>query len=203
MGCSQDDRLERRRRSFVEVGRALFIEKGFERTTLAEVVERAGGSLSTLYKLFGGKAGLLTAVVEERSRSGRSLIVEIGESDLDPATALRRLGEEMRRNLLDPEGIAISRVVIAYSLEDPEFAADFYRKTLLESHEALAELFERWREKGIALRGEPKVMAAAFLGLFIYEFHSSAISHGTLSQWDFGNLEDKIAFFCRGAGLSG
>ena len=130
MECSRDERLDRRRHAFVEAARTLFVEQGFDRTTLADVVDRAGGSLATLYKLFGNKAGLLAAVVQERARSGESLIDRIGESDLEPVAALHWLGGELRKRMLEPEAVAISRVVIAYSIEDGDFAADFYRKTL-------------------------------------------------------------------------
>ena len=85
MEHSKGDRLGKRRQAFVEAARALFIEKGFERTALADVVERSGGSLATLYKLFGNKAGLLTAVVQEQVRSGESLIEEIGSRTIEPS----------------------------------------------------------------------------------------------------------------------
>lgn len=40
------------------------MEQGYDGTSLAEIVRRSGGSLATLYDLFGNKQGLLM-----RSRS--------------------------------------------------------------------------------------------------------------------------------------
>jgi len=201
MDCSHEERLERRRKAFVVAARKLFVEQGFERTTLADVVDLAGGSLATLYKLFGNKAGLLTSVVQERVRSTESLINQIGEAEPEPVAALHRLGAEMRKRMLEPEAVAISRVVIAYSIEDGEFAAEFYRKTLLCSHQALTRVFERWRDKGVPFRGEPSAMASIFLGIFVYELHSAAINHVVLPPGECGEMKDKIDFFCYGAGL--
>lgn len=62
-------RLDRRRIALVAAAKALFIEKGYEGTTLGDIVERAGGSLSTLYKLFGNKDGLLEAVISRVPKS--------------------------------------------------------------------------------------------------------------------------------------
>lgn len=202
MELSEDGRLERRRRALVDAARSLFIEQGFERTTLADVVQRAGGSLATLYKLFGNKAGLLSAVVRQRTRSSEDMIAGLAESGLAPAEALRRIGEQLHKVLLDPEQIAMSRIVIAYSLEDAEFASGFYQETLLQSQRTLTEVFTRWRDEGVELQGAPAVLAEIFLGIFVYEVHSEAISHGAMSGSGTREMSGKIDFFCRGAGFS-
>lgn len=202
MEQSEPGRLGKRRQAFVEAARGLFIEKGYERTALADVVERSGGgSLATLYKLFRNKAGLLTAVVQEQVRSGESLIEEIGTSGLDPAAALHLLGEEAQRRILDPERVAISRVVIAHSLQDAQFASNFYRQTLHRSEQALSNMFDEWKSSGVPLHGEPDMLAAIFLGMFVYDLHSEAIGRGAVARPDSGQIKEKIAFFCRGAGL--
>lgn len=202
MELTHDDRLEKRRKAFIAAARTLFIEQGFDQTGLADVVAMAGGSLATLYKLFGNKAGLLAAVVHERSSSGEALITEIGRDYPEPKAALMRLGEQLRRQFFDAEGVAISRVVIAYSLQDPTFSSEFQRGTLIRFQQALGGLFAKWRDQGLKLTAEPEALASLFLGLFIQELHSDAISHGTLAPLEFRDLEAKIDFFCRGAGLS-
>ena len=52
----------RRHVAILVAAEALFIEQGYERTSLAEIVRRSGGSLATLYDLFGNKQGLLHAI---------------------------------------------------------------------------------------------------------------------------------------------
>ena len=197
-----DDRLEKRRRAFIDSARTLFIEQGFDKTSLSDVVSRAGGSLATLYKLFGNKAGLLAEVVNERTRSGESLISRIGQEIPEPRAALLELGQTLRDEFFDEEGVAISRIVIAYSLQDPQFASEFHRGTLMRSQHALAALFETWRSHGMVLTSEPEALASLFLGLFVQELHSDAISHGAMAQFEFRDLEAKVDFFCRGAGLA-
>jgi AcrR family transcriptional regulator len=53
---------EQRRRRVVERARDLFLERGYAGTTVAAVAEAAGVSVETVYKTFGGKAGLVRAV---------------------------------------------------------------------------------------------------------------------------------------------
>jgi AcrR family transcriptional regulator len=202
MTSGVDKRLEQRRQAFVEAARKLFLDQGFERTTLADVVAKAGGSLTTLYKLFGNKAGLLAAAVKDGTGSPEGLISEIAENALDPVAALRRFGEQLDKRLLDPDRIAITRIVIAYSLEDADFAADFYRETMLPAQQSLSAAFQKWVDDGVPLHGEPDVLAEIFLGMIVSQVHAEAISHGARSRYGGGLLKDRIDFFCRGAGLS-
>jgi AcrR family transcriptional regulator len=53
-----------RRRLVVDRARELFLELGYARTTVGSVAQAAGVSVETVYKAFGGKAGLVRAVWE-------------------------------------------------------------------------------------------------------------------------------------------
>ncbi len=58
-----------RREQLLDVGRALFAEKGFEVTSIEEVAARAGVSKPVVYEHFGGKEGLYAVVVDRAMRS--------------------------------------------------------------------------------------------------------------------------------------
>ena len=53
-----------RRKQLLDVGRALFAEKGFEATSIEEIAARAGVSKPVVYEHFGGKEGLYAVVVD-------------------------------------------------------------------------------------------------------------------------------------------
>ena len=69
-----------RHEAILDAAETLFIEQGYDRTSLAEIVRRSGGSLATLYELFGNKQGLLHAIAI-RWRD------EMTAERTDPATA--------------------------------------------------------------------------------------------------------------------
>lgn len=52
------------RRRVVEAAHQLFLDQGFPATTIRDVADRAGVSAETVYKGFGGKAGLLKAAYD-------------------------------------------------------------------------------------------------------------------------------------------
>jgi len=53
-----------RREQLIEVGRALFAEKGFEGTSVEEIAFRADVSKPVVYEHFGGKEGLYAVIVD-------------------------------------------------------------------------------------------------------------------------------------------
>ena len=60
----------------VKTALELFLEKGYEKTSLSDIVAISGGSLSSIYTFFENKEGLFEAIVEQEIDS---LIKEIDE----------------------------------------------------------------------------------------------------------------------------
>src|SRR5438270_9016148 len=56
-----------RREQLLDVGRALFAEKGFEATSIEEIAAKAGVSKPVVYEHFGGKEGLYAVVVDRET----------------------------------------------------------------------------------------------------------------------------------------
>ena len=57
-----------RREQLLDVGRALFAQKGFDAASIEEVAHRAGVSKPVVYEHFGGKEGLYAVVVDREMR---------------------------------------------------------------------------------------------------------------------------------------
>src|SRR5262245_3793367 len=60
-GYTFPSRGEARRQAMLQAAGELFLEHGFEGTSVSDVVKRSGGSLATLYAWFGSKEGLFEA----------------------------------------------------------------------------------------------------------------------------------------------
>ncbi|MXO66319.1 TetR/AcrR family transcriptional regulator [Altericroceibacterium endophyticum] len=196
-------RLDRRRIAFIDAAHDLFIKQGYESTTLVDVVTYAGGSLATLYKLFGNKEGLLTAVLYENVRSCDIVVQQIGSRDAAPAAILLDLGHEFARRFLDPERVAFSRIVIAHSLKNQEFSTMFHQTTQVRTGDSLARLFARWRNQGVEFLGTPEGNADLFLGMFIADLYCEAINHGAITCNSHQAVAERVEFFLRGIGMKG
>ncbi len=195
-------RLDRRKRAIIDAARSLFAEQGYERTTLKDIVDRAGGSLATVYKVFGNKDGLLEAVVFDKAASADVIIQHAFAQGGSPGEILHRVAEGLRAHFLDPEVVALVRIVIARSVEDVDFARSFFECTAKRDHASLKTLFEYWKDIGIPMKGTPDMLSDMFLDLFISDVHTDAISHGAGLDHSPARLRERIDFFIRGAGLS-
>ena len=195
-------RLDRRKKAVVEAARALFIEQGFERTTLGEIVDRAGGSLSTVYKVFGNKDGLLEAVVFEKAVSGGDIVERSVAEKGSPAQILHRIAEGLHAYFLDPDVVALVRIVIGRSISDRDFARRFFERTATRTQSALMTVFSDWQAAGVAMDGEPKALAEIFLDLIVSDLHAEAISHGMGLRHSSARLRARTEFFLAGAKIT-
>jgi AcrR family transcriptional regulator len=65
-----------RRAQLVEVGRAVFAERGYEASSVEEIAERAKVSKPIVYEHFGGKEGLYAVVVDREMERVVAIIAE-------------------------------------------------------------------------------------------------------------------------------
>lgn len=69
-------RAARTRRGIVDAGAVLFERHGLMRTTVEQIAEQADVSPATVYSVAGGKAGVLTALVDDFHDAAQAVDVE-------------------------------------------------------------------------------------------------------------------------------
>lgn len=112
---------ERQRACIVERARQLFLEHGYGRTTTEDIAAECHISKQTLYRLFPGKFGLFTAVIEAHRQS----MLDIQESyyDLPLPIALEKIFRIDIDDAASREGVALIQLVVIKSQQFPELAA--------------------------------------------------------------------------------
>lgn len=85
-----------RRREIFNAAVLLFLEKGFQETSMREIAAAAGMGKSTLYDYFKNKDDILLFVFEEESQILTDQARKIAQKDLTPAERLRQI---MRNHL--------------------------------------------------------------------------------------------------------
>ena len=68
-GAWQWSRTAQTQRALLDAARQVFTERGFAEASIADIVERAGSSVGSLYHHFGGKSELFIALWQEHQRS--------------------------------------------------------------------------------------------------------------------------------------
>jgi AcrR family transcriptional regulator len=163
-------RGQARRQAMLDAAAEVFLEKGFERTSLSDIVDRSGGSRSTLYEQFGNKEGLLRAMIEQVTGEVWELVAR--EKDAGPFTeeGLVDLGIRFLRAALAPKGIAVFRILVAEGSRLPEIARYFYERGPRTIDRLLAESFAHSLEARKD-SGSPEQLAQVFLGAVLGILH--------------------------------
>lgn len=156
----------RRRTAILDAAESLFLEQGFERTSLANVVGRSRGSLATLYELFGNKQGLLRAIAarwrDEVTDAHAGDGLHEGSCKVE---ILRRFARWQLAKMGAPRSVALMKIVFSESLRDSDFAAQIYRDLHIPLRRDLADLFRAWNAEGVARIDDPEAAARYFLSL--------------------------------------
>lgn len=189
----QDGRREERRRAILDAAESLFVEQGFANVSLASIIRRSGGSLATAYELFGNKHGLLRAVVERDKQEGyASLEEEIAQIE-SAAEILLMVGNRVLERIVQPRATAILRIVISESLNDPEFAREFYREVHLKRVADAAKLFALWNEDGRAEFDDPEAAAELYIAMVMGDAELKAML-GEEKNIDIEKLKQRVSW---------
>jgi AcrR family transcriptional regulator len=146
----------------------LFLEKGFERTTLDAVAAAVGMAKRTVYLRYGDKTGLFKASLQRAIESWIVPVERLRAAETDNAEeTLLRIGQILVANIMSPAGLRLMRITNAESARLPEIGAFSYTQGTSPTTAYLADLIRRRiRPDGIEVPN-PGEAALAFLYLVV------------------------------------
>ncbi|MDR2678304.1 MAG: TetR/AcrR family transcriptional regulator [Zoogloeaceae bacterium] len=156
---------DERRAALLQAAKEISAEAGGVAPSLDAIIQRAGGSRRSIYTEFGGKAGLMNALVDEiASEILASFVDDLGQTR-NLRTILTCLARNIVTVLTSERGIRLSRIVLLDSLTSPERARTFFSRGPGEGVKRLAEILEAARLRGeIEIQNAPSA-AACFVGM--------------------------------------
>lgn len=168
-------RGDARRRAMIEAAAELFLERGYEKTSLGDVVKRSGGSLATLYAAFGSKEGLFEAIVAEISEQ---ILAEFAEPELEPQSleqALQQFGERFLGMILCPNALRWHRMCLAEGHQFPALREALLRSGPGRVRSRLADYLAAQERAGRIRLEDPGEAAVHFVALLKSESHFAAV----------------------------
>lgn len=164
-------RAAARRQAMLEAATALFLEKGFDATTLSDILERSGGSRTTFYAQFGGKDGMLRTIIEE---STAAVWEKVRWKDGPPPLTEEELVEYgcvFSAAVSDPDVVAVYRIVFAESRRIPGVAELFMDSGPKMVFSQLTEWFSAALETGRLKAASVEELVQAYVGLVLGDQH--------------------------------
>lgn len=147
-------------RRLLDIAETMFLERGYDGTSMTLLAARAHIGKQTLYKRHPNKAALFREVVARRLDG-----VQIGNADEngpDPVTDLKNLGIQILALLQDRTFIGLHRIVIAEALAFPELANAVLGTLQTVFIERCAFRIARAQERGICKPADPLELGRHF-----------------------------------------
>jgi TetR/AcrR family transcriptional regulator, mexJK operon transcriptional repressor len=152
----------------------VFVEKGYARATLDDVIAQSGGSRATIYQQFGSKEGLFAAIIAEIC-ADMVAPLEGAEGDDEPSRVLLSVARSYMSALMEATSLALYRVLIGEGERFPEFSAAVFRVGPAVAADTLASYLARWHAEGRLTAGDPSIAARQFLEMVKGDLHLRAL----------------------------
>jgi AcrR family transcriptional regulator len=156
-----------RRAALLQAAKALSIEEGVAAPSLDAIIRRAGGSRRSIYTEFGGKAGLLNALIEEVSAEILAPLADDIRQDGDLRAALLHFARNLASVLLSARGmvLALARIILQDCFATRERAAAFFTRGPGKGESLLARTLEDARARSEIEVRDCRVAAGCFIGM--------------------------------------
>jgi AcrR family transcriptional regulator len=153
-----------KRASIVDAAAGCFAEKGFERTTTADICRAAGISSGSLFHYFPNKRAMFTAIFTDDAVETAARLETAAKAD-DPWEALLDVVAELAGKLAHPAVVRLVLEAAAQAARDDEFAELIHRNDSA-LRDGLAVLVERAEDAGLIDPGvEPRAASGWVAGL--------------------------------------
>ncbi len=159
-----------RRQQILEVASGLFATRGFNGTTTRHIAEAAHVNEALIFRHFPSKEELYWAVIDEKCRAGtwqQDLEVNLASGKSD-----REIFHAIAAGILDRrrKDSSLARLLLFSALENHKLSERFFKASVAQYYERLAEYISRRIQQGAFRKVDPLLAARGFLGMINYHF---------------------------------
>lgn len=169
LGCGEQPQTRRgqeRRLALLLSANDLFLERGYEAVSLDDIVNHAGGSKASIYKYFGNKEGLFTAICDYRRELFFKDICFCYNSEKDHLHSyLVQTLINFYLHLKKPENVAFIRLIIEQAQKNPDLALYIHEKGAHFIQITIAKALECAHLQGLVDCQNPLGSAMMYFGI--------------------------------------
>mgnify|MGYP002982625660 CR=1 FL=1 len=152
-----------RRRALLMHSADLFIEVGYERTSIREIIARAGGSRSLIYQCFKNKHGLFLACLQMTVDDVYSSYVQEGRKGLTLDEELLTFGRIFLEHMTNRRAQGLLRLIFSETTRFHEIGEWYWREGVMQSWVCFARVMRDY----VDLPDEELIDAARFEGAIL------------------------------------
>lgn len=144
----------------------LFLERGYDAVSLDDIVNHAGGSKASIYKYFGSKDGLFTAICDYRCEIFfKDICTQFNfEKDQLHQYLLQTLNN-FHLHLIQPENAAFLRLIIEQAQRNPELSRYIMEQGPRHVQRAIENALSKAHQLGLIYCTHPNYSAQMYFGI--------------------------------------
>lgn len=185
---------QRRRQNVMDAAGKLFAQKGVAATSIRDIVQESGESLSTVYYYFDDKDDLFRTVMMESTIAAIGPVLEAEDNPKgDTVQRLKRLMSAYTTFMTENPQSAM--MLIRGLLRILEHENTPFIEVMVERFAVIEEMVREGQRKGEISRIDPALFAASFIGQVVVFFFANFAAE-TTEGWPFPVFTDKqlVAF---------
>ncbi|WP_295631678.1 TetR/AcrR family transcriptional regulator [Novosphingobium sp.] len=157
-----------RHMELLDTALTLFLEHGYEQTTVEGIAAATGMTKRTLYARYPEKSALFRAAVSraiDRSVTARATLESLDEGDLE--ATLIAIARARVAHAMTPEGLRLQRIINAESYRFPEIFTWSFERATRPVTDHLEAVFQRATARGALALDDPAIAARVFLSMVV------------------------------------
>ncbi len=147
--------LSSRGQLILTAAQKLFLQHGFDETSLEMIITESGGSRRSIYNEFGNKQGLLMAVIHQQVSLQAETIASINTTKLAHQEALKEMCFRFVKGMVSDTLVSLFRLVIQVVPKLPEVGGLIYEKGPLKGMKPLTEFLMKLNDQEILAIDDP------------------------------------------------
>lgn len=149
----------------LKVATKIFLEKGYEATSLDDIISETGGSRRSIYTEFGGKEGLFKTIVTDITTQILAPIDKAIDKHANLRDGLYLFADNILSALFTPMALDLSRLAITDGIRFPELAKIYFVSGPDQASVTLKELLDSAQHYGKIQCQNTALSASQFIGM--------------------------------------
>ncbi|CAM2934893.1 TetR/AcrR family transcriptional regulator [Helicobacter burdigaliensis] len=183
----------------LDIAYKIFLEHGYEKTSLQMIVKETGGSLATIYDIFQNKNNLfkesiakaVTHFIEEFQTHLKNQ-TNLQNNSLSLEDYLKELGMKLCSNIVSKNSIALHRLVVIEGYKNPDLLHTFNTVCVENSKQYFIEGLRFYQENNELKFTNLKEAVQRFLNLLITPYLWASITDSNFKLPSQKDIEENV-----------
>jgi TetR/AcrR family transcriptional regulator, mexJK operon transcriptional repressor len=171
MEATSESRSDRKRRLLLQAATELFLDKGYDSTSMDDIAAKAAVSKPTVYKYFSDKERLFAEIVRATTGEIDELVRLVAETMAGKESfesGLIALARRFIAALMQPRVLRLRRLVMANAERFPDVGRSWFEQGFERVLATLANSFQGLADRKLLHIDDPLLAANHFVGLLLW-----------------------------------